>query len=92
MSTFTILYFAACASYTSRSYEVLPAPLPISKLFYVLEEKYAGITENVLGSCHVTVNFKYVDITGGDRHDMIEGEVVIQDGDEVAIIPPVSSG
>jgi len=92
MSTFTILYFAACSSYTSRSYESLPAPLPISKLYSVLEEKYAGITEKVLGSCLVTVNFEYVEITSGDGNDETAGEVVIQPGDEVAIIPPVSSG
>ncbi|KAF8420527.1 molybdopterin synthase small subunit CnxG [Tirmania nivea] len=92
MSTFTILYFAACSSYTSRSSESLPAPLPISKLYSVLEEKYTGITEKVLGSCLVTVNFEYVDITGGGGHSETEEEVVIQPGDEVAIIPPVSSG
>ena len=91
MSAFTILYFAACESYTSRSSESLPAPLPISKLYPLLEEKYTGITEQVLGSCLVTVNLEYVDITGGDRNNETE-EVVIQPGDEVAIIPPVSSG
>ena len=92
MSTFTILYFAACSTYTSRSSESLPAPLPISKLYSILEEKYAGITEKVLGSCLVTVNLEYVNLTGGDGNDEAEGEVMIQPGDEVAIIPPVSSG
>ena len=92
MSTFTILYFAACSSYTSRPRETLPAPLPISKLYSVLEEKYAGITEKILGSCLVTVNFEYVDTTGEDENDENKAEVVIQPGDEVAIIPPVSSG
>ena len=38
------------------------------------------------------MNLEYVDIIGGDGVDKTEGEVVIQPGDEVAIIPPVSSG
>jgi molybdopterin converting factor small subunit len=43
----------------------------------------------VLESCLVTINLEYVDIpeaAGGDT------EIVIKEGDEVAIIPPVSSG
>ena len=45
-----------------------------------------------MGSCLVTVNFEYVDTTGEDENDENKAEVVIQPGDEVAIIPPVSSG
>ena len=44
----------------------------------------------VLDSCAVTVNLEYVDVEveGGEE----EAGVVINEGDEVAIIPPVSSG
>ena len=86
---FTILYFASASSYTSQDSEYLQAPLPLSKLFETLEERYGGIRARVLSSCLVTVNLQYVDIpeTTGD-----ENEIVIKEGDEVAIIPPVSSG
>ena len=81
---FTILYFAAVADYAGRDSESLPAPLPLSKLFASLEEKYPGVQEKLLGSCLVTVNLEYVDVAAEDG--------VIREGDEVAVIPPVSSG
>lgn len=84
---FTILYFATASSYTSKSSESLRAPLPLSKLFEILEEKYNGMKAKVLESCLVTVNLEYVDIP----EDGADGPV-IKEGDEVAIIPPVSSG
>lgn len=64
--------------------DTFPAPLPVGKLFETLEGRYAGIREKVLGTAMVTVNLDYVDLE--------DGSVVIQSGDEVAIIPPVSSG
>ncbi|KAK4461257.1 hypothetical protein QBC42DRAFT_94900 [Cladorrhinum samala] len=85
---FNILYFASASSYTLKNVESLPAPLPLGKLFGVLEERYKGIRENVLESSLVTLNLTYVDVDEGG-----EGEgTVIQEGDEVAVIPPVSSG
>lgn len=83
--TFKLLYFASASDYTSLSSEHLPAPLKVSQLFELLEEKYAGMKEKVLCSCMVTVNLEYVDLEEG-------GEREIRAGDEVAIIPPVSSG
>ena len=58
--------------------------MPITDLFGVLERQYPGITKAVLDSCAVTVNLEYVDVE--------EAKAVIDVGDEVAIIPPVSSG
>ena len=58
----------------------------------------------VLGSCAVTVNLEYVDIEedgkeegGNEEEEKEEGKkrkkgLVIKEGDEVGIIPPVSSG
>ncbi|TVY32227.1 Molybdopterin synthase sulfur carrier subunit [Lachnellula subtilissima] len=74
---FTILYFASASSYTSKNNE----------LFDTLEEKYNGMKAKVLASCLVTVNLEYVDIP-----EDCASEPVIKEGDEVAIIPPVSSG
>jgi hypothetical protein len=62
MSTFQILYFASASSYTGKSSESLPAPLPLSQLFPLLEGKYPGIMQKVLQSCSVSVGLEYVDV------------------------------
>jgi molybdopterin converting factor small subunit len=85
---FNVLLFASASSFTSREYATLPAPLPIGKLFDALEELHSGIKDKILSSCLVTVNLNYVDMPDSDSEDAL----VIQEGDEVAIIPPVSSG
>lgn len=85
---FNILYFATASSFTRKEHEALPAPLPLSQLFHVLEERYPGMTEKVLKSCLVTVNLDYADVSKGGGDD----DKTIEEGDEVAIVPPVSSG
>ncbi|KAH8165667.1 hypothetical protein CIB48_g2576 [Xylaria polymorpha] len=89
---FNVLYFASANSFTSKEYDTLPAPLEIGKLFDALEERHSGIKDKILSSCLVTVNLNYVDVPNKDSEDASETGVVIQEGDEVAIIPPVSSG
>jgi molybdopterin converting factor small subunit len=89
---FNILYFASAGSYTSKNVEALPAPLPLRKLFSTLEERYKGIRESVLDHSLVTINLTYVDMPDEEAGSGDGEEVVIQEGDEVAIIPPVSSG
>ena len=83
---FNILYFASASSFTRKKSESLPAPLLLKDLFEVLEKRYPGIKESVLESCAVTINLDYVDVEE-DRTGM-----AIKEGDEVGIIPPVSSG
>ncbi|KLJ07043.1 hypothetical protein EMPG_17463 [Blastomyces silverae] len=110
--TFQIHYFSTASTYTKKQTESLPAPLPLPKLFDLLEARYPGIKEKVLVSCAVSVGLEYVDVDGdgdgdvdgavtkadageggggdGEQRDM---EVwIIGPGEEVAIIPPVSSG
>ena len=87
---FRLLYFASAASFTRKSSDSFPAPLPIGDLFHVLEKQYPGMTKAVLDSCAVTVNLEYVDVE--EENGREEAGVVIKEGDEVAIIPPVSSG
>lgn len=84
---FNVLYFAAASSFTGKEYEAIPAPLPLGQFFNALEERYSGIKHKILESCLVTVNLDYVDISSSG-----DGGIVIKEGDEVAIIPPVSSG
>ncbi|KAJ2906053.1 hypothetical protein MKZ38_003090 [Zalerion maritima] len=85
---FNVLYFASASSFASKDNEQFPAPLTLNKLFNSLEHRYPGIKADVLSSCLVTVNLDYVDVPAEGE----EGGVLIQEGDEVAIIPPVSSG
>jgi molybdopterin synthase sulfur carrier subunit len=87
---FKILYFATASTFTRKESETLSAPLPLKKLFPTLEEKYSGMKERVLSSCLVTINLDYVDVPAEDK--AASEEIVIKEGDEVAIIPPVSSG
>lgn len=87
---FTLLYFAAATSHTQKELDFLQAPLPLSELYEGLEKKYPGIRKRVLLSSAVTVNLDYVDV----EEETAKGDLglVIKEGDEVAIIPPVSSG
>lgn len=105
---FTLLYFASAVSFTKKDSEHLPAPLPYDRLFDELEQRYPGLKERVLRSCAVTVNLEYVDVDPeqqeADGDAVGDGQVrdrsaqrseparCINEGDEVAIIPPVSSG
>ncbi|KAF2002044.1 hypothetical protein P154DRAFT_431586 [Amniculicola lignicola CBS 123094] len=82
---FSILYFAAAATFTTKSTEHLPAPVKARDLFARLEQNYPGIEAKVLSSCAVTVNLEYIDIDGDDAPDRDRD---IKEGDEVAIIPP----
>jgi len=86
---FTILYFASASSHTWKDSEFLAAPLRISKLFDVLENRYTGMKAKVLESCLVTLNLEYVDLT---EFTTDAADIIIKEGDELAIIPPVSSG
>lgn len=86
---FLLLYFASAASYTAKDFEAFEAPLPLSTLFNHLEKHYDGIKQKVLDSCLVTINLEYVDIPDCEKG---EREIFIEAGDEVAIVPPVSSG
>lgn len=99
--TFQIHYFASAASYTKKVTESLPAPLPLGQLFRLLEDRYPGIRESVLRSCSVSLGLEYVDVEdedqgqgqGQDENENANNNgIVIQVGDEVGIIPPVSSG
>ncbi|OJD40327.1 molybdopterin synthase sulfur carrier subunit [Diplodia corticola] len=83
---FKLLYFAAASTYTKKDAEPFAAPLPASRLFDVLERAYPGMKAAVLDSCAVTVNLQYIDLDDGDAG------LTINEGDEVALIPPVSSG
>ncbi|KAK0355416.1 hypothetical protein LTR91_016290 [Friedmanniomyces endolithicus] len=83
---FTLLYFASATSFTRRSHDFFPAPVLLSQLYNAVEKKYPGIQEKVLSSSALTVNLDYVDVEEESQKD--EGGLVIQAGDEVAVIPP----
>ena len=89
---FRLLYFASAATFTKKISDDFSAPLPIVELFDVLENMYPGIGHAILISAAITVNLDYVDIEGEGNTDKTSQSTVIGEGDEVAIIPPVSSG
>ena len=85
-----ILYFAAASSFTRKSSQEFPAPTKFLDLLKALEQAYPGIHKDVLSTSALTVNLEYVDleeISAGSAPNLN-----INEGDEVAIIPPVSSG
>jgi len=86
---FAILYFATASAFTGKTGEHLPAPVRAGELFDVLGQRYPGIREEVLTSCAVTVNLDYVEVADEGARDR---DRIIVEGDEVAIIPPVSAG
>lgn len=85
---FKVLYFATASAFAAKNHEFIPAPLPLGQLFDALEERHAGIRISILESSMVTLNLEYVDVPSGGK----KSNVVIREGDEVGIIPPVSSG
>lgn len=87
---FSLLYFASAATFTRKPSEELPAPTSITDLFAHLEKTYPGIREKVLASSLLTINLEYVDVD--DETPESGTSKTIKEGDEVAIIPPVSSG
>ncbi|KFY06900.1 hypothetical protein V492_07675 [Pseudogymnoascus sp. VKM F-4246] len=88
-SSFNLLYFASASSFTGKDSDEFEAPVSLSKLFDLVEAKYPGIKAKILDSCLVTINLEYVDVPESDSG---EANITIKAGDEVAIIPPVSSG
>ncbi len=88
-----MLYFAAASTYTKKASDEFKAPLPVRDLFQFLDTQYPGFRDRVLSSCAVTVNLEYVDMgEDQDAGSQASEDTVIKEGDEVAIIPPVSSG
>lgn len=92
---FRLLYFASASSFTRKTSDEFPAPMPIGDLFGLLEKHYPGMTKAVLSSSAVTLNLDYIDMEyDGEMVGTTSGlkGTTISEGDEVAIIPPVSSG
>jgi molybdopterin converting factor small subunit len=87
---FTVLYFATSKSYTRKDYDFFPAPLLLSQVPDLLEKQYPGIKEKVLESCAWNVNIDYVDLeeeTAKGAHGLM-----LQPGDDLVVVPPVSAG
>lgn len=104
--TCTLLMFAAASAYTDAESLTLPAPTTLGAIFHALEARFPGFLAKILGSAAVTLNLEYVDVVfpevQGEQAEEerwhrwqkeLEGwSVEVRVGDEVGIIPPVSSG
>lgn len=77
-------------SFTKQQCHLFEAPICSATLFQALEEAYPNITQRILNSSAITVNLDYMEFEQGSGKDFNCFE--IQAGDEVAVIPPVSSG
>lgn len=87
---FVVFYFAAASTFTYKPSQEFTAPLKLSKLFDLLEEMYPGMRKSVLSTSALTINLEYIDLE--DVSAGVAPDPTINEGDEVAIIPPVSSG
>ena len=85
---FTLLYWGPATSFTREGRDYIKAPLKVTELFSVLESMYPGMKHTLLDSCAVSVNGEYADLNPVEG----EGTLMLKEGDEVAIIPPVSAG
>lgn len=98
--TFTLLLFASASSYAQDTETLqLRAPMRLAELFDELERRWPGMKRKVLRAAAVSVNLEYVDFEVGSDGGVVEaageteGKVVwLRKGDEVAVVPPVSSG
>lgn len=98
--TFTLLLFAAASTHANNTESLsLCAPTTLPALFDALEARFPGIKRRVLSSAAVTLNLEYVELEVDREGNVLrapredgKGEVVIRAGDEVGIVPPVSSG
>ena len=78
-----VLYFAVLKDVFGREREELelPAGVTVKGLLEELAGRGSGAAGRLWGSMAVAVNQEYA-----------QGDVVLQDGDEVALLPPVSGG
>ena len=91
---FKVLYFASASTFTKKDWEEFPAPFPLHQLPDLLESSYPGIGKAILDSAAITLNLEYVDLDVQATNDAEyqAKSFTIHDRDEIAIIPPVSSG
>ena len=89
---FRVLYFASAFTMTEREWDDFPAPMSLDDLFKSLEKLYPGIYDRILLTSAVTRNLEYVDTQQNEDVRNSGERTLLNQGDEVAIIPPVSSG
>jgi molybdopterin converting factor small subunit len=78
----TVLFFAAAREASGAAQAVLPrAGSTVAQLLAALAATYGDQLERVLPSCSVWVN-----------RSPASADLVLQAGDEVALMPPVSGG
>lgn len=83
-----VLYFASASTFTKKRSESFKVPGSLTGLFEMLESRYPGFRKQVLSCSAITLNLEYVDI----EDETSDSPIILRGGDEIGIIPPVSSG
>lgn len=78
----TLLYFAFIKEITGVKFDLLelPSDIPVKSLVEIILEKYPRL-RNIINMIQISVNYKVVD-----------RDTILKEGDEVALLPPISGG
>jgi sulfur-carrier protein len=77
-----ILYFAFIKDITGVKFDLLelPSDISVKGLIEIILEKYPRLS-NIINMIQISVNYKIVD-----------RDTILREGDEVALLPPISGG
>ncbi|ONH66597.1 Molybdopterin synthase sulfur carrier subunit [Cyberlindnera fabianii] len=82
----SVRYYGPSADFTTKTEEKLTSIKTISALVQHFETEYSvNFADYVRNNCGICVNLEYIDLNE-------DSEMTLSEEDEVAIIPPVSSG
>lgn len=88
-------YFGPATDVTHKREDLVAMesfPVSLTKVWGWIKEKYGSeFGDYIITACNIALNTEYIDFDK-ENPTIAFDQVQIQDGDEVVIIPPVSSG
>ena len=78
----TLLYFAFIKDITGVKFDLLelPSDISVKSLAEIILEKYPRLS-NIINMIQISVNYK-----------VVNWDTILKEGDEVALLPPISGG